>query len=650
MSPTPEGYPAISDYAFVSDCRSCGLVSSDGSIDWLCFRRFDTNPVFARLLDRSKGGYFRIAPRKPAKVSRRYIPDTLVVETRFETDKGVLTVTDCLPVWDDERNPGRLARPEPRDLLVRLVKCEAGEVEVDLEFHPRFDFGLTTPLFYLVGEDTAHVIGGSEALRLQCGLGEMEPDGQGGCAVHARLRQGEVREVAVSWVAPHLLQPLHLNTEDLRTHVERTMDYWRRWAARCTYAGPRRDVVVRSLLTLKGLTCDETGAIIAAATTSLPEEIGGVRNWDYRFSWLRDSVMLLAALGSCGYVQEAREFGAFLLRTTAGRADELQILYGLGGERLLAESDLNFVEGYRGSKPVRVGNGAYDQFQMDTYGELMGVTSFLLQRILGGKQLGLGSGIELSPEQIYWLRFMHEVADTAARRWQEPDDGIWESRGGRQHFTFSKLMAWLSLDRAIALFSRLPGTQARLPEWRAARDAIREAIETKGVDPKTGAFTQYFGSSTLDAATLQVLLTGFLPPEDPRVQATLEHIDKELTSKGLVYRYLDRKDGLPGGEGTFTFCTLWLVTALAMAGQVDRAEQRLEEVLSYANDVGLLAEEIDPSTGEQLGNMPQAFSHVGLIQAIFAIEQARQKKGAQRPLGYDVPSAEALGESAPPRA
>ncbi len=626
VRPTGTPYPPISDYAFLSDCHSLGMIARDGTLEWMCFHRFDANPVFAAMLDREKGGFFRIAPVAPSTITRRYLPDTNILETRFTTDTGVITVTDCLPCWEDERNPGKLVVTQPRHLLIRLVRCEKGEVEVGVTFSPRFDFGRTTPYLYPLADDLAVVFGGQDALMLQCNLGRIVSDDKGGCDSREVLRAGDTRELALRWEPSHQMkQPERLASDDLRARVERTEAFWRSWASRCTYSGPRRDTVVRSLLVLKGLTYAETGAIIAAGTTSLPEEVGGVRNWDYRFSWLRDSVVLIAALGLCGYRQEAGDFARFLLRTTAGRTDELQILYGIGGERFLQESDLDMLDGYRGSRPVRIGNAAFDQFQMDTYGEIIGVMYLLVRR------LGITyEQLKADPISRFWIDFIRQVADTAARRWQEPDDGIWETRGGRQHFVFSKLMAWMALDRAIILFEHVPDVKVDLEGWRRARDEVRKAIETQGVDPDTGAFVQTFGQKALDATGLQVLLTGFLPPEDPRVKATVERIDRELTREGHVYRYIERKDGLPGEEGTFAFCTLWLTTSFAVSGDVERAEERLEQVLEYANDLGLLAEEIDPVRHESLGNVPQAFSHAGIIQAILAIEAARQARTSGR--------------------
>ncbi|QSQ25355.1 glycoside hydrolase family 15 protein [Pyxidicoccus parkwayensis] len=628
IRPVGTPYPAITDYAFLSDCHSLGMVARDGTLEWMCFHRFDNNPVFACMLDREQGGFFRVAPVAPSTITRRYLPDTNILETRFATDTGVITVTDCLPCWEDEREPGKIADIQPRHLFIRLVRCEQGEVEVAVTFSPRFDFGRTTPYLHPISDDLAVVFGGADSLLLHCNLGRLVSDAKGGCDSREVLKAGDRRELAIQWERPHRMKPARLDPEDLRTRVERTEAFWRSWASRCTYTGPHRDLVVRSLLVLKGLTYSDTGAIIAAGTTSLPEEVGGVRNWDYRFSWLRDSSVLIAALGMFGYRDEARRFARFLLTTTAGRTDELQILYGIGGERFLIETDLKALDGYKGSKPVRIGNGAFDQFQMDTYGELVGVMYNLVKRLDFSYEEQ-----QSDPRMRFWMEFVKQVVDTAARRWNEPDDGIWETRGGRQHFVFSKVMAWLALDRGIILFERLPELKPDLDGWRRARDDVRRAIEAEGVDPETGAFVQAFGQKALDATALQILLTGFLPPDDPRVKATVERIDKELTREGHVYRYIERNDGLAGEEGTFTFCTLWLATSFAVMGDVERAEERLAKVLEYVSDLGLCAEEIDPVRREALGNTPQAFSHAGLIQAILAIEEAREarKKGVSAP-------------------
>jgi alpha,alpha-trehalase len=607
-------YPAIADYAFISDCHSAALIARDASVEWACFHRFDNRSVFARLLDRERGGFFRIAPVGAFRSSRRYIPETNVLETRFETGTGVVIITDCLPLRQQPEAPGGAERPAPHHLLLRQVRGEAGSVELELEFVPRFDYGLTTPLLDLQADDLAVVIGSADSLLLHSDLRPLERTGRGSCRARATLAAGQEAWVALTYAPAGKLQVERHTEADKRARLVQTVDFWQDWSRRCSYQGPYRDAVVRSALVLKGLTNAPTGAVVAAPTTSLPEEVGGERNWDYRFSWLRDSVAMLSALAGLGHLQEAREFTEWMVRTAAGRAEDLQIMYGIGGERLLPEFQLDHLEGYRGSRPVRVGNGAWNQFQLDTYGELLEavlVYTLVLRRDHSPSVLG-------QPMTM----FLREVVETAIRRWQDADEGIWEVRGGRQHFVFSKLMAWVTVDRGLRLL-RSSLESADLERWTAVRDEIRSRIEVEGVDPDSGAFVQAFGSRSLDASTLQLGLRGFLPFHDPRIRATTERIDRELTRNGHVYRYLDRRDGLAGGEGSFVFCTLWLVSSLALGGEVERAQARLDQVLACANDLGLLAEEIDPDTGELLGNFPQGFSHLGVIGAALNLQRAQ---------------------------
>jgi GH15 family glucan-1,4-alpha-glucosidase len=610
----PDAYPPIGDYALLSDCHSAALVSRDGSIDWCCFHRFDARPVFARLLDWARGGHFRIAPTGPSTVSRRYLPATNVLETRFETPSGVLTLVDCLAVRRGAA-AGDAARTRSHHQLLRLVRCEAGQVEVAVEFAPRFDYGLTTPRLELQGDDLGVVYGGADALVLQSEipLAQTEVCGCGGAAT---LRAGDQAFLALTHQLPHQVYAHRLGRDEVVARIDRTVGFWRDWSARCTYRGPYREQVLRSALVLKGLTNAPTGAIVAAPTTSLPEALGGVRNWDYRYSWLRDAAMNLYALFTLGYTDEAHAFMGWLERTTAGRAEDLQLMYGVGGERLLPELELEALDGYRGSRPVRVGNAAAGQFQLDVYGYLLD-TAWLYHR----------HGGELSP--TFW-GLLSDAVEVVARRWTEPDEGIWEVRGGRRQFVSSKVMAWVAVDRAIRL-ARARGLPADLERWVALRRAIRRRVERAGVDPATGAFTQAFGSRALDASNLLVPLVRFLPPEDPRVRATVERTVRELASDGLVHRYLDTDDGLPGGEASFVVCSFWLVDNLALAGQTERATASFERLLGHANDLGLLAEEVDPAGGELLGNFPQAFSHVGLIGA--AINLERGAAAARRPAG-----------------
>jgi alpha,alpha-trehalase len=606
MTTTSE-FPPISDYAFLSDCHSVALVSRDGSVEWACFGRLDRDPVFARMLDRRRGGWFRVGPKEPAEVSRRYLPETNVLETTFRTTSGAFTVTDCLPVAPLPGSAGKTAFPPGSRRLVRLIRVLDGEPEVEVDFRPRFSFGLTTPMVTVQQDDFATAIGGPEAAVLETDLGVLGTDGAS-CQCSTRLRPGDLRYVVMTSSDALELNRLRLTRQLAVDLVDETVAFWRSWVARGSYPESFRDAVVRSALVLKGLTDAGTGAIAAAATTSLPEEIGGERNWDYRFCWLRDSASVVGGLGRLGHLEEVTAFGNWLRRATAGRADELQIMYGLGGERLLHEATVGHLGGYRDSRPVRTGNGAWDQFQLDTYGELVGTADLVAD--YGGPHV-------IDPA---WVGFLATVVEAAIKRWNEPDEGIWEVRGGRQHFTFSKLMAWIAVDRGIHLVERAGRRdEFDLGRWRTVRDEIRTRLEGEGVDPDTGAFTQALGSRDLDASALQIGIQGFVPPDDPRFDATIRAIDEGLSVGGHIYRYRS-VDGLAGDEGTFVFCTLWQASALAMVGRVGDARKRLELVLGRANDLGLLAEEIDPQTGMLLGNFPQAFSHVGVIGTACAIE------------------------------
>ena len=608
-------YPPVGDYGFISDCHSSALVARDGSIEWCCFHRFDASPVFARILDREIGGYFRIAPVGEATVTRRYLDGTNVLETRFETADGVVTVTDCMPF---EGGPPRVEEgphPDPEHLIVRVVRGVAGRVPTGLVLSPRFNYGMTTPRLAILADDLCGAWGGADSLVLESELGPLRRLRPGVCGAEAVVGEGDELVVALTHAPAAGYSPTRHERSDLLARVERTVRWWADWSARCIFEGRHREAVVRSALVLKGLTSIDTGAVVAAATTSLPEEVGGVRNWDYRYTWLRDSAMLSVALLYLGYEREATDFARWLERTTAGRAEELQIMYGTGGERLLPEASLEHLDGYRGSRPVRVGNGAAGQFQLDTYGEVVGVAALMEEAGADG----------LSDE---FVEFLFEAVDVVVRRWEDPDEGIWEVRGPPQHFVFSKMMAWLALERGIWM-ARRRGLHDRVAAWEPVRAAIRARIESEGVHPDTGAFTQALGSTSLDASVLLAPIVGFLPYDDPRVLATIDYIDRELTRNGHVFRYLDRDDGLPGGEGTFFFCSAWLVNNLALSGQLEKAEERFEQLMACANDLGLLAEEVDPDTGEMLGNFPQAFSHIGVISAALAIELGRAAEAGE---------------------
>jgi GH15 family glucan-1,4-alpha-glucosidase len=614
---TPPIYPPIADYALLSDCHSGALVSKDGSIDWCTFHRFEARPVFARILDWAKAGFFRIAPLDDDYEStRRYLPGTNVLETTFRTSSGTLVLTDFFAFRVP--GPGEDAHSaHPDHQLIRIARCTGGEVAVKVKLVPRFDYGLTTPRLETLADDLVIVYGGADALVLQSELpfGDAERSATQG---NRTLRAGEEAFVVLTYQLPHELAPRRLTRDEVHAKLEETTSTWAAWAARCTYDGPYREEVVRSALVLKALTNGPTGSIVAAATTSLPEEIGGERNWDYRFSWLRDSALTLNALFATGYTDEAHAYMDWLKRTTAGRAHELQIMYGVGGERLLPEVELDWLEGYRGSRPVRIGNGAAQQFQLDTFGELLD-TAWLYRR----------HGGEI--DEIFW-DFLSRVGGVVLEKWREPDQGIWEIRGEPKHFVYSKVMAWVALDRLVRL-AELDGRAGDVDNWRAAREEIRDLVEREGVDADSSAFLQSFGDSgNLDASNLMIPIVGFVPHDDARARATALRIASELSADGFVYRYVtDGVDGLSGEEATFAICSFWLVECLARSGEQERARELFERLLGFCNDVGLLAEEIDPHSGDLIGNFPQAFSHLGLIQAAIALDLPAESMTAQAP-------------------
>lgn len=599
-----ERYPPIGDYALLSDCHSAALVSTDGSVDWCSMHRFDDPPVFGRILDWERGGSFRVAGRDTVSSERRYLPGTNVLETTFVTPAGRVTLTDALlvaPTSDAEAG----GAVDPYHQLLRRVRCTAGEVDVELTFDPRFEYGLTVPRVDVIADDLATVFGGPAALLLQSDL-PLSSVAASGCRGAARLTAGDEAWLVLTYDEAHRLRPRRHTRTELADRLDATIGFWERWSQRCTYDGPDRELVRRSALVLKALQNAPTGAIAAAATTSLPEEVGGVRNWDYRYTWIRDAVLTLLALFDLHYDDEAHAFMRWLERTTAGRASDLQIMYGLGGERLLPEVELHQLDGYRGSRPVRVGNDAAGQFQLDVYGELLD-TAWVYHR--------RGGDIDGS----YW-ELLRGVVDLVCQRWDEPDRGIWEVRGEPRRFVSSQVMAWVALDRGIRL-AEDTGFEADLDRWRQVRDDIRQRVLTNGTDPDDGAFVRAYGGSSMDAANLLIPLVGFLPADDPRLAATVRRVEDDLGVDGMLYRYLE-DDGLPGEEGAWFICSFWLVDALVLTGEVGRARELFDRLAALANDVGLLAEQVDPRGGELLGNFPQAFSHIGLIRAATRLQRA----------------------------
>jgi len=595
----------IADYGLLSDRRSAALVSRDGSIDWLCLPRFDAPAIFARLLDR-EAGTWALRPVEEARIERRYLDRTLVLRTTFHTRTGVLVLEDAMAL--EMAKDSHRVRLDDSPALLRRLSCPEGEVEIGWEFEPRPEFGLVLPLFEEVpGGLIAR--GGPDVLVLSIPPGLDISRGRSSSVKGSfHLRQGERASFGLQRCPIWLPAPDPLREEEVEALLEETIRDWRRWSVQHqAYEGPWREEVHHSGRVLQALTFAPTGAIIAAPTTSLPEEIGGERNWDYRYTWIRDASLTLQALWVAACPEESARFFEFLAHAAMTRVREggrLQIMFGIGGEHDLSERAIRHLSGWRESRPVRVGNEAWEQTQLDVYGELLCAAHLLRD------QPGVFEPVNRA--------FLREVVDAASRRWSEPDQGIWEMRGPPRHHLYSKLMCWAALDRGIALAKQLEARD-KVPAWSAVRDEIASAILEQGWSRKAGAFTQSFESDHLDASALRLPLVGFLPADDPRIRSTIEAIATRLVDdRGLIYRYLG-PDGLPGEEGSFLLCTFWLAEAWAMAGELDRATETFERAASHANDLGLLSEEVDPATGELLGNFPQAFSHIGLVNAAWAI-------------------------------
>jgi GH15 family glucan-1,4-alpha-glucosidase len=606
MSSTP-----IADHALLSDCHSCALVDTAGSVEWLCFPRFDSPSVFGRLLD-DAAGHWSIRPAEAYQTSRRYLDGTLVLETTFRTDGGTVVLTDALAMGPD--NDGhRLGRGAPH-LLVRRVSCTEGEVGLELSYQPRPEYGLVRPLLSAVdGGVTAR--GGAEWLVLSAPV-PLGLDRDTG-AVQLTVRAGQTLHFALHRSTLEQTPARVWGQDELAGQLDRTVAAWRSWAAlHQSYDGPWRELVQHSGRVLQGLTYQPSGAIVAAATTSLPEGVGGERNWDYRYSWVRDASFTMQALWVAACPDEAQDFFGFMTTAAAasvGPEHALQIMFGVGGEHDLSERSLPHLAGWRDSRPVRVGNGAWDQQQVDVYGELLDSAHRLAD--------------QLDDLDADTRAFLVALADAAAVRWRETDQGIWEVRGEPRAFLYSKVMCWVALDRAISLAERL-GAADKVDGWKRSREEIYDFVVTEGWSEQAGAFTQYVGGTGLDASNLMMPIVGFLPADDPRMLATIDAIAERLTdARGLVYRYRAEEgvDGLAGEEGTFLLCTFWLAQAQAMAGRTGPARATFERAVGYVNDVGLLAEEIDPDTGELLGNFPQAFSHIGLVNAAYAISEAERR-------------------------
>ncbi|MFD5976827.1 glycoside hydrolase family 15 protein [Streptomyces bacillaris] len=584
--------PRIEDYALIGDLQTAALVGRNGSIDWLCLPRFDSGACFAALLGTEENGHWRIAPQGAGPsdtcTRRGYAGDSLVLETYWETRTGTVKVIDFMPQRD--KSPD----------VMRIVEGVSGSVDMSSVLRLRFDFGSVVPW---VRKSHGHrvAVAGPDSVWLRSEPPVKTWGQQFSTCSSFTVAKGESVAFVLTWHPSHSPRPKLIDPHKALKH---TLHDWAKWTERCTYEGPYREAVLRSLITLKALTYAPTGGIVAAPTTSLPEEIGGVRNWDYRFCWLRDATLTLGAMVSAGYLEEAEAWRDWLLRAVAGDPADLQIMYGLAGERRLPESELPWLAGYENSRPVRIGNAAVRQRQLDVYGEV--IDALRLARVAGLDDKPHAWNLQLS-----LLGFLESS-------WREPDEGLWEIRGARRHFVHSKVMAWVAADRAVRSLEENPELPGDADRWRAMRDAVHAEVCEKGYDPHRNTFTQSYGSRELDASTLLIVRTGFLPPDDPRVIGTVDAVRAELGSDGLVRRYSTEGasvDGLPGDEGAFLACSFWLVDALQRIGRPEEARELFEHLLELRNDMGLLAEEYDVTTGRQLGNFPQAFSHIGLVNS-----------------------------------
>ncbi len=583
----------IEDYALIGDTQTAALVGNNGSIDWWCAPRFDSASTFGAILGDQRHGRWKIAPAGGLQsTTRRYLDDTLVLETTFITDEGTVTVTDCMPI-----------RQRSVD-IVRVVEGVSGRVPMRMDLTIRFDYGSIVPWVRHI-DGALLAVGGPDAVILRTPVHTHGVEQE--TIADFVVEPGDVVPFVLAWHPSNADPPRPL---DGRRAVTDTARWWRKWAKRSKYEGEWHDLVTRSLITLKALTYAPTGGIVAAPTTSLPEWIGGVRNWDYRYCWVRDATFTLLALIEAGYLDEAQAWRDWLVRAVAGSPKDLQIMYGAAGERRLTELELAWMPGYEGSSPVRVGNAASGQFQLDVYGELFDANFHAMEA-------GAEPDADLSNIQIALLEWLEGA-------WHQPDDGIWEVRGDRQHFVHSKVMAWVAFDRAVRASASYDIDADVIARWRQQRREIHFQICDEGYDVNKQAFTQAFGSKRLDAAVLMIPLVGFLPPTDERVQNTLKAVERELMHEGFVVRYETGRvdDGLPAGEGAFLPCSFWYVDNLALMGRRDEARTMFQRLAGLTNDVGLLSEEYDPIAKRQLGNFPQAFTHIQLVNSAFNLSDA----------------------------
>ena len=584
----------IEDYAVIGDCKSAALVSRDGSIDWLCWPRFDSGACFAALLGTSDHGRWLVAPRETARVTRRYRPGTLVLETCFETDEGAATLVDFMPFHDDHSE------------IVRLVVGTRGKMAMHTELVLRFGYGSVVPWVTRLENGALRAIAGPDMVVLRT---PVHVTGKDMTTVGAfTVGRGESIPFVLSYARSHKALPQEL---DPTASLEATEKFWTGWSAKCRPAGEWSDAVCRSVITLKALTYGPTGGIVAAPTTSLPEKIGGERNWDYRYCWLRDATLTLLGAMNAGFYEEAQAWREWLLRTVAGSPDQIQVMYGIGGERRLAEWIVDWLPGYEKSAPVRIGNAAHVQLQLDVFGEIMDTYH-------QARRCGLTTNESGWDVQIKFLEHLTKI-------WQGPDQGIWEMRGPAQHFTYSKVMAWVAFDRAIKSAETF-GLQGPLDEWRKLRDEVFAEVCERGYDKKLGTFVQAYGSDQLDANLLQLPCVGFLPVTDPRIERTIAAIERRLVRDGFVRRYSTEEveDALPPGEGAFLACSFWLVDVYILQERFEEADALFRRLVALANDVGLLSEEYEPNLKRMVGNFPQAFSHLALVNSAYNLTRARK--------------------------
>ncbi|HEX9162404.1 MAG TPA: glycoside hydrolase family 15 protein [Thermoanaerobaculia bacterium] len=603
-------YRPISDYAIIGDTRSAALVSREGSIDWLCWPRFNSRSVFARILDRDRGGFFSLAPSIEFKSTRRYIDETNALETTYETDRGVVRVLDLMPALTEAEKRERLM---PFRQLLRRVEGVEGDVPMEARYEPRPNYARVVPRLELRRGDTVWCATGAEVWYLRSNV-EMQIDDACARGVFA-IKAKERHHFALSYEthAPAVLASIG---ESADQEVDATLAFWRKWSSNLTYNGPYRDQVLRSVLTLKLMAYAPSGGIVAAPTTSLPEKIGGVRNWDYRFCWLRDASFTVGALYDCGFSIEGSAFVDWLLYATRLTQPSLQILYDVFGESRLPESTLDHLEGYAGSRPVRIGNSAHDQFQLDVYGE-----------VLGGIDEYTDRGERLDRDT---QRLAKRLADTVVKRWREPDSGIWEKRSGRKQHVHAKIMAWAALDCAVHLVDK-GRLKADATAWQRTRDAIKAEVLERGFNRELTSLVAIYDGDEVDSSLLYASRVGFLAGDDPRLLGTIDAIRSKLGHDDLLFRYEQRTDdGLPPGEGAFLACSFWLVEALAIAGREEEASELFEKLLDRANDVGLLSEEAEVPSGALIGNFPQALTHIGLLNAALRLQTPVARKGERQ--------------------